>query len=115
MPERTFRCGLEAALEVVGGKWKSLIIWYLERPKRFGELTRLVSGISEKMLIQQLRDLERDGVVARKDIDGFILSGMNVWHGPSTRWNEVFKCGIGSTRVTCFYFYSDQNAHCPNS
>lgn len=66
--EPDYSCGLEAALDVTGGKWKVLILWPLHpEPKRFGELRRLVKGISEKMLIQQLRDLERDGIVARKD------------------------------------------------
>ncbi|XZE33911.1 winged helix-turn-helix transcriptional regulator [Pirellulaceae bacterium SH501] len=67
MTKTPFRCGIEAALAVVGGKWKSIILWHLDDPRRFSELRRLVHGISEKMLIQQLRHLERDGVVARKD------------------------------------------------
>ncbi len=58
-----YECGLEAALDVIGGRWKVLILWDLDRPHRFGELKRIVTGISEKMLIQQLRDLELDGVV----------------------------------------------------
>lgn len=61
-----YECGLEAALDVIGGRWKVLILWDLDRPRRFGELKRTVSGISEKMLIQQLRNLEVDGVVRRK-------------------------------------------------
>ena len=61
-------CGLEAALAVVGGKWKPIVLWRLAgAPRRFGELRRLVTGISEKMLIQQLREMEADGIVARKD------------------------------------------------
>jgi DNA-binding HxlR family transcriptional regulator len=65
---RPYGCGLEAALHVVGGKWKVLILWHLTSgTRRFGELRRLVAGISEKMLIQQLRELRADGVVARKD------------------------------------------------
>ena len=61
-------CGLEAALAVVGGKWKPIVLWHLTSgPHRFGELRRRVTGISEKMLIQQLREMESDGIVARKD------------------------------------------------
>ena len=61
-------CGLDAALMVVGGKWKPLILFHLGPGKRrFGELRRLVSGVSEKMLIQQLRELQADGVVERVD------------------------------------------------
>jgi DNA-binding HxlR family transcriptional regulator len=63
-----FRCGLEAVLAVVGGKWKVLVLWRLAQgPLRFGELRRQVAGISEKMLIRQLRELEADGVVSRAD------------------------------------------------
>lgn len=67
MRGETSRCGLDAVLDVVGGKWKTLILWELrEEPRRFGELRRLVEGISEKVLIQQLRELEADGMVHRK-------------------------------------------------
>jgi DNA-binding HxlR family transcriptional regulator len=67
MKKRTYYCGLEAALDVVGGKWKPLVLWHLASgTRRFGELRRLVEGISEKMLIQQLREMEADGIVARK-------------------------------------------------
>jgi DNA-binding HxlR family transcriptional regulator len=61
-------CGLEAALAVVGGKWKPIVLWRLAGgARRFGELRRLVVGISEKMLIQQLREMEAYRIVARKD------------------------------------------------
>jgi DNA-binding HxlR family transcriptional regulator len=64
---KTYGCGLEASLEVIGGKWKVLILWQVRgQPRRFGQLRRLVPGISEKMLIQQLREMERDGIVCRK-------------------------------------------------
>jgi DNA-binding HxlR family transcriptional regulator len=60
--------GLEAALLVMGGKWKPLILFHLGHGKRrFGELRRLVSGVSEKMLIQQLRELQADGIIERVD------------------------------------------------
>lgn len=62
-----FSCGLDAAAAVVGGKWKPLILWALhEGPRRFGELRRAVQGVSEKMLTQQLRELESDGVIHRE-------------------------------------------------
>jgi DNA-binding HxlR family transcriptional regulator len=64
---QSYSCGLEAALDVVGGKWKVLIMWQLDpQARRFGELRRLVPGISEKMLIQQLREMEADRIVRRK-------------------------------------------------
>ncbi|MFI6641989.1 winged helix-turn-helix transcriptional regulator [Streptomyces sp. NPDC050504] len=62
-----YSCGLEAAVDVVGGKWKPMILWALHtRTHRFGELRRHVNGISEKVLIQQLRELEADGIVHRE-------------------------------------------------
>ena len=67
MSTQKYECGLEAALAVIGGKWKSLVLWNLSNgTRRFGELKRLVTGISEKMLIQQLREMEADGIVLRK-------------------------------------------------
>jgi len=60
-------CGLGPAFEVIGGKWKALILWRVHaRTRRFGELKRLVPGISEKMLIQTLREMEADGLVHRE-------------------------------------------------
>ena len=61
-------CGLDVALAVMGGKWKPLILYHLQDgPKRFGDLKRLVAGISEKVLVQQLRDLAAVGVLIRHD------------------------------------------------
>ena len=60
-------CPVMRTLEVIGGKWKPIILHYLaERPRRSGELTRLVPQASGKMLTQQLRELERDRIVRRK-------------------------------------------------
>ena len=67
MKRESYSCGLEAAFEVIGGKWKILILWNLHKsPRRFGELKRSVVGITEKMLIQQLRQMEADGLIVRK-------------------------------------------------
>ncbi len=61
-------CGLDAALAVMGGKWKPLILYHLTSgPKRFGNLKRLVVGVSEKVLIQQLRELAAADVIIRHD------------------------------------------------
>ena len=61
-------CGLDVAMHYVGGKWKAVLLFHLHgSPRRFGELKRLVGGISEKVLIQQLRDLTSDGIVTRHD------------------------------------------------
>ena len=67
MSARPYSDGLGPVLEMIGGKWKGLIVWELSaRPVRFGVLRRLIVGISEKMLIQQLRELETDGLVHRE-------------------------------------------------
>ncbi|MFH8627184.1 winged helix-turn-helix transcriptional regulator [Streptomyces vietnamensis] len=60
-------CGIDTAMEVIGGKWKVLILWALhERPhRRFGELRRLIPGITEKVLASHLREMETDGIVDR--------------------------------------------------
>ncbi len=57
---------VQTTLKVLGGKWKLLILWHLkDEAKRFSELKRLIPEISEKMLIQQLRELEKDAIVSR--------------------------------------------------
>ncbi|MET9063547.1 winged helix-turn-helix transcriptional regulator [Streptosporangium sandarakinum] len=67
MRKRTYSCGLDAAVDIVGGKWKALILWALHHePRRFGELKRSVPGISEKMLTQMLREMEAHGLVHRE-------------------------------------------------
>ena len=68
MPETPFHCGLEAVLEILGGKWKPLILFHLASgPKRTGQLRRLVTGVSEKMLIQHLKEMTEDGIIRRID------------------------------------------------
>ncbi len=61
-------CGIDAAMDVVTGKWKSLILWELHHhgTRRFAELRRGLPGVSEKMLIQHLREMEEDGLVHRE-------------------------------------------------
>ncbi|MFI0507411.1 winged helix-turn-helix transcriptional regulator [Streptomyces albogriseolus] len=60
-------CGIDTAMEVIGGKWKVLILWALhECPhRRFGELRRLLPGVTEKVLASHLREMEADGIVRR--------------------------------------------------
>ncbi|MBC8163615.1 MAG: helix-turn-helix transcriptional regulator [Roseiflexaceae bacterium] len=63
----TFRCPVEFTIDVLGGKWKPLILYYLlGGTKRFGGLQRLLPHVTRRMLTQHLRELERDGIVHRK-------------------------------------------------
>lgn len=67
MGERTDNCGFAAAIKVIEGKWKVDILCELgTASRRFGRLRQAIPGISEKMLAQQLRELEADGLVDRK-------------------------------------------------
>ncbi|MEI7996174.1 MAG: helix-turn-helix domain-containing protein [Methylococcaceae bacterium] len=67
MAAKSYHCPVEATIEVIGGKWKPLILWWLhQKTYRFADLRRQIPGISEKMLIQHLRELEADGIVNRK-------------------------------------------------
>ncbi|GBE02626.1 HTH-type transcriptional activator HxlR [bacterium BMS3Bbin06] len=67
MEDKQSDCPVEITLSLLGDKWKVLILWELfERIKRFGELNRAISGISQKMLTQQLRQMEKDGLIKRK-------------------------------------------------
>ena len=58
---------VKTTLKVLGGKWKILILWHLkDSARRYSELKRLIPDIADKMLIQQLRELENDGIINRK-------------------------------------------------
>src|SRR6202158_5100626 len=68
MKKATFTCGLDAALCVLGAKWKPLILFHLAHgTRRYGELRRAVGSVSDKVLIQQLKELQADGIIDRVD------------------------------------------------
>ena len=63
---QSFQCPVEATLSLIGGKYKSLILWHLIGKKlRFNELNKLITSATPKMLTQQLRELENDGLINR--------------------------------------------------
>lgn len=65
--ESKYRCAVEATVHVAGGKWKPIIIHYLlSGTKRFGELRRLIGGITQRSLTLQLRELEESGIITRE-------------------------------------------------
>ena len=94
-----YTCGLDAAIAVMGGKWKGLILFALQDgPVRFGALRRAVPGISERMLILQLREMEASGLVHREvyhqvppkveySLTGFGHS-LNIAMAPLGEWGE---------------------------
>jgi len=66
MSNSDYRCGVEVTLAVVGGKWKGLVLWHLRlRTLRFTQLQRCLRTVTQKMLTQQLRELEADGLIHR--------------------------------------------------
>jgi DNA-binding HxlR family transcriptional regulator len=63
-----FGCPIQATANTIAGKWKVLLVWHLSyRPHRFSELRTLLTGVSEKVLASQLKELARDGIVKRQD------------------------------------------------
>lgn len=104
-------CGLDAAMDVVSGKWKSLILWELHDHgvRRFGELRRGLPGVSEKVLIQQLREMEQDGLITREVFrevpprveyalteDG---RGLNEALGPLGDWGRLRRARLATDEV----------------
>ncbi len=62
-----YKCPLEATMEIIGGKYKGVIIGHLiDKTLRYSELQKLISHATPKMLIQQLKELESDGIVKKK-------------------------------------------------
>ncbi|MBC8059599.1 MAG: winged helix-turn-helix transcriptional regulator [Clostridiaceae bacterium] len=65
---KEYACSFDITMDLIGGKWKPIIIWHLgtKGTKRFSELKKLLPNITQKMLTQQLRELETDSLVKRK-------------------------------------------------
>jgi len=91
---------------VVGGKWKTAVLWELAGgPLRFGELKRRVKGVSEKMLIQQLRELERHQLITRtvfQEVPPRVDYALTEWGvrlnealAPVADWGEAYARATG--------------------
>ena len=72
---RVFNCNMELTLDIIGGKWKPLIIYQIGNNKklRYGELKRLIPDISERVLSRELRELESNCVISREEFKEKIL------------------------------------------
>ena len=68
-PRREFNCPAELTLDLIGGKWRAILLYNVRRgPKRFGELKRLSPGINQATLARELKALEARGLIARSAI-----------------------------------------------
>lgn len=106
MAGKNYDCGIGPAFEAVGGKWKAALLWELAAgPLRFGELKRTVPGVTEKMLIQQLRELERDALITRevfREVPPRVEYALTEWGerlnqalAPIAEWGEAYAKASG--------------------
>lgn len=70
MDGHDYHCAMDVTMSYIGGKWKTVVLWYLKnKTYRFGELRKQIPDITEKMLSIQLKSLEEDGLVKRQSYD----------------------------------------------
>lgn len=100
--KKLLSCHVENTISVIGGRWKVLIIYFLiEQPRRFGELGRLLPGVSPRTLTRQLRELEEHGIIIRHDYQeipprvDYQLSPLGMELGPVLNamhaWGEKYR------------------------
>ncbi len=110
---KVFNCNMELTLDIIGGKWKPIIIYHVgNSPKmRYGELKRLIPNISERVLSRELRELEKKGVIVREefrekvlrveysltDIGNEVLPLLN----SLTQWGNKYNALHSYAEVTC--------------
>ena len=81
-------CPVTNIMSVLGGRWKFIILYTLRKsPKRFGQINQFIPSISNKVLTEQLRELEEDGIIERKVLSDRIP--INVEYSLSTKGREV--------------------------
>lgn len=69
------QCPVKTTVDVIGGKWKTLILYFLkDGPRRYNALRRDLKGASHKVLTEQLRQLEKDGIIHRESLPGAVPS-----------------------------------------
>ena len=67
MNGKFYHCAMDITMDYIGGKWKTVVLWYLRNDKkRFGELRKLIPQMTERMLSIQLKQLEEDGLIRRE-------------------------------------------------
>lgn len=115
---KTYNCPMEMTIDLIGGKWKALLLWNLSLgTHRFNELRRLFPDVTQKMLTQQLRDLEHNGLISRKvyaevpsrveySLTSFGMTLMPVLHAMN-QWGRDYLEGLRGENVA--------QAHTPES
>ncbi|ONI42217.1 hypothetical protein AN639_02060 [Candidatus Epulonipiscium fishelsonii] len=75
MSEKVFNCGMELTLDIIGGKWKPIIIFHVGNKKvlRYGELKRLIPSISERVLSRELKELENNKILNKQTFNERVL------------------------------------------